>query len=109
VIVLDSFNPWNSIQDGFRINNKSHKKVSVTYNDHPYEVIVSSNSKDSHLLDMEVVDGKSKEIIEKYTGIESHLSEDGLVVSTINSKSTKSNVVVYDNEVVVFDDVSSHA
>ncbi|KAI8987177.1 carbamoyl-phosphate synthase L chain, ATP binding domain-containing protein [Pilobolus umbonatus] len=102
--VTDSINPWNTIHDAFRINNKNQKKVAVTFNDHPYEVVVSSSQKDSHLLDMAIIDGKNNEVIKNYTNIESYLDEEGLVVSTIDNKSTKSNVVVYEDEVVVFDD-----
>lgn len=77
----------------------------MTSNDHPYKVIVSTNSAQSDLVDMEVVDAATNESIKTFTAVDSHLDKDGLMVSSIDSKTLKSNVVLHDQDIVVFDEV----
>lgn len=101
----DPYSPWSTKTDSFRINNISHRKFAVTTNDHPYEVVVSTNPQQSHLVDMDVIDAKTKESIKTFTGVESHLDSEGLMVSSIDNKTIKSNVVLHDEDVVVFDEV----
>lgn len=74
-------------------------------NEHPYQVIVSTNAQKSHLIDMQVVDGTTSETIQTFTGVESHFDEEGSMVSSIDSKTIKSNVVLHDDDIVVFDEV----
>ncbi|KAK4508839.1 uncharacterized protein ATC70_013462 [Mucor velutinosus] len=100
----DPYSPWNTQTDSFRINNINHREFSVTANDHPYKVIVSTNSTQSHLVDMEVVDAATNESIKTFTAVDSRLDKDGLMVSSIDSKTLKSNVVLHDQDVVVFDE-----
>lgn len=105
--VVDPYSPWSTHTDSFRINNINHREFSVTSNDHPYKVIVSTNSTQSHLVDMEVVDAATNESIKKFTAVDSRLDKDGLMVSSIDSKTLKSNVVLHDQDVVVFDEVKT--
>ncbi|KAI9347527.1 carbamoyl-phosphate synthase L chain, ATP binding domain-containing protein [Pilaira anomala] len=100
----DPYNPWSSHTDSFRINNINHRKFAVTANDHPYEIIVSTNPKKSHLVDMEVIDATTQESLKSFTEVESHLDHEGLMVSSIDSKMIKSNVVLNGQDVVVFDE-----
>lgn len=102
---IDPYSPWSTKTDSFRVNNISHRKFAVTSNDHPYEVVVSTNPQQSHLVDMDVIDAKTKESIKTFTGVESHLDSEGLMVSSIDNKTIKSNVVLHDEDVVVFDEV----
>jgi 3-methylcrotonyl-CoA carboxylase alpha subunit len=67
-------------------------------------VIVSTNPKQSHLVDMEVIDASNNTSIKTFTAVESHIDQDGLMVSAIDSKTLKSNVVLHDEDVVVFDE-----
>lgn len=101
---VDPYSPWSSHTDSFRINNINHRKFAVTANDHPYEIIVSTNPKKSHLVDMEVIDATTQESLKTFTEVESHLDQEGLMVSSIDSKMIKSNVVLNDQDVVVFDE-----
>lgn len=68
---------------------------------------MSTNSTQSHLVDMEVVDAATNESIKKFTAVDSRLDKDGLMVSSIDSKTLKSNVVLHDQDVVVFDEVKT--
>lgn len=102
---IDPYNPWSTRTDSFRINNINHREFSVTSNDHPYKVIVSTNPTQSHLIDMEVIDASTNESIKTFNAVDSHLDEDGLMISSIDSKTLKSNVVLHDQDVVVFDEV----
>jgi 3-methylcrotonyl-CoA carboxylase alpha subunit len=54
---------------------------------------------------MEVIDAKTNESIKTFTAVESHLDNEGLMVSSIDNKTLKSNVVLKDEDVVVFDEV----
>lgn len=56
---------------------------------------------------MEVVDAATNESIKKFTAVDSRLDKDGLMVSSIDSKTLKSNVVLHDQDVVVFDEVKT--
>ncbi|KAG2211198.1 hypothetical protein INT47_006317 [Mucor saturninus] len=100
----DPYSPWSAHQDSFRINNINHRTFSVNANEHPYQVIVSTNAQKSHLIDMQVVDGTTSETIQTFTGVESHFDEEGSMVSSIDSKTIKSNVVLHDDDIVVFDE-----
>lgn len=104
--IIDPYSPWSAHSESFRINNINHRKFAVTANDHPYEVIVSTNPLQSHLVDMEVIDAKTLETIKQFTSVESHIDSEGLMVSSIDSKTIKSNVVLHNDDVVVFDEVN---
>lgn len=54
---------------------------------------------------MDVIDAKTQESIKTFTAVESHLDSEGLMVSSIDNKTIKSNVVLHDEDVVVFDEV----
>ncbi|GAA5806025.1 hypothetical protein HPULCUR_011553 [Helicostylum pulchrum] len=100
----DPYSPWSTHIDSFRINNINHRKFAVTANDHPYEVVVSTNAEKSHLVDMEVIDAVTQETIKTFSAVESRMDSDGLMVSSIDSKTLKSNVVLHNEDVVVFDE-----
>lgn len=104
--VVDPYSPWSTHIDSFRINNINHRKFAVTANDHPYEVVVSTNAEKSHLVDMEVIDAVTQETIKTFSAVESRMDSDGLMVSSIDSKTLKSNVVLHNEDVVVFDEVN---
>lgn len=55
---------------------------------------------------MEVIDAKTLETIKQFTSVESHIDSEGLMVSSIDSKTIKSNVVLHNDDVVVFDEVN---
>ncbi|RCI01976.1 Methylcrotonoyl-CoA carboxylase subunit alpha, mitochondrial, partial [Rhizopus stolonifer] len=100
---LDLYSPWASNTNSFRINNINHKKYEIISNDHPYQVIVSANPSQPHLVDMEVIDAASNTHIKTFEAVETH-KEDGLVISSIDNKQIKSNVVLNEQDVVVFDE-----
>lgn len=77
----------------------------MTANDHPYQIIVSTNPQKSHLVDMKVVDVTTSETIQTFTAVESHFDEEGRMISSIDNKTLKSNVVLHDDDIVVFDEV----
>lgn len=105
IVIVDPYSPWTTQANSFRVNNINHREFAVNANDHPYKVIVSTNSAQSDLVDMEVIDGSTNESIKKFTAVDSHFDKDGLMVSSIDSKTLKSNVVLHDQDVVVFDEV----
>lgn len=102
-VILDPFSPWTTKTDAFRINNVNHREFSILSNDNPYKVIVSSTK--PHSVDMEVIDGTTNEPIKSFKEVKSEYNDEGLLVSFIDNKSIKSNVVLHDEEVVVFDEV----
>lgn len=105
LFIVDPYSPWSTHTDSFRINNINHREFAVSSNDHPYKVIVSTNNAQSQLVDMEVIDASTNESIKTFTAVDSHLDKDGLMVSSIDSKTLKSNVVLHGQDIVVFDEV----
>ncbi|KAI9472295.1 MAG: carbamoyl-phosphate synthase L chain, ATP binding domain-containing protein [Benjaminiella poitrasii] len=101
----DPYSPWSTNTDSFRVNNIHHREFSFTTNDHPYKVIISANQAGEHLMDMDIIDATTNESIKQFTGVESHVDkEDGLIVSSIDNKKLKSNVVLHNQDVIVFDE-----
>ncbi|OBZ88094.1 Methylcrotonoyl-CoA carboxylase subunit alpha, mitochondrial [Choanephora cucurbitarum] len=95
--------PWSNTNN-FRINNVNSKAYEITANDHPYQVIMSANAKQPHLVDMRVVDAATQTPIKTFEAVDTYKDEDGLVVSSVDNKQIKSNVVLHEQDVVVFDE-----
>ncbi|KAI8971513.1 carbamoyl-phosphate synthase L chain, ATP binding domain-containing protein [Mycotypha africana] len=105
----DPYNPWATRSDSFRINNLNHKEYTVTTkeDDHPqpYKVVVSTHPENDSLIDMDVMNGETGETLKSYKAVKTYIDqEDGLLVSSLDNKKLKSNVVLHNDEVVVFDE-----
>ncbi|CAO3693897.1 unnamed protein product [Rhizopus stolonifer] len=99
---FDPYSPWNTLPSAFRLNNVHSKSFRFNYEDQAYEIVVSANANRSHLVDLEVK--KGDESIKKFTAVDSHFDSEGVLVSCINDKNVKSNVVLHKDDVVVFDE-----
>lgn len=102
--ILDPYSPWNTLPNAFRLNNINSKTFSFTFNDESYDIVASANAQKPELVDLEVK--KGNESIKKFTAVDSHFDQEGLLVSCIDNKQVKSNVVLHNENVVVFDEVS---
>ncbi|KAG0950170.1 hypothetical protein G6F57_000302 [Rhizopus arrhizus] len=98
---LDPYSPWNTLPSAFRLNNINTKSFRFTSENHSFEITVSANATQPHLVDLEV--RKDGESIKKFTAVDSHFDKEGLLISRIDNKKVKSNVVLYKDDVVVFD------
>ncbi|KAG0750061.1 hypothetical protein G6F62_000989 [Rhizopus arrhizus] len=98
---LDPYSPWNTLPSAFRLNNINTKSFTFTSENHSFEIAVSANATQPHLVDLEV--RKDGESIKKFTAVDSHFDKEGLLISRIDNKKVKSNVVLYKDDVVVFD------
>lgn len=83
----------------------NHRKIELKLDDYTFEVVTSPSQSQPGSVDIKVIDKATNETLKSFTGVNSHLDEEGLVVSSIDDKTIKSNVVVRDSEVVVFDEV----
>ncbi|KAI9315168.1 carbamoyl-phosphate synthase L chain, ATP binding domain-containing protein [Dichotomocladium elegans] len=101
----DSYSPWSSIRRPFRLNNKESRTIPLNVGDEPYKVVVTptSNSKQPDLVNLEVVNSKDNTTIKTFEDVESHWDANGELVSTLDGKQTKSNVVLRGDHVTVFD------
>ncbi|EIE81871.1 hypothetical protein G6F46_007504 [Rhizopus delemar] len=99
---LDPYSPWSTLPSAFRLNNINTKSFTFTSEDHSFEIAVSANATQPHLVDLEV--RKDGESIKKFTAVDSHFDKEGLLISRIDNKKVKSNVVLYKDDVVVFDE-----
>ncbi|CEJ01583.1 Putative 3-methylcrotonyl-CoA carboxylase alpha subunit [Rhizopus microsporus] len=98
----DPYSPWNTLPNAFRLNNINSKTFSFTFNDESYDIVASANAQKPELVDLEVK--KGNESIKKFTAVDSHFDQEGLLVSCIDNKQVKSNVVLHNENVVVFDE-----
>ncbi|KAG1146770.1 hypothetical protein G6F37_005735 [Rhizopus arrhizus] len=98
---LDPYSPWNTLPSAFRLNNINTKSFTFTSENHSFEIAVSANATQPHLVDLEV--RKDGESIKKFTAVDSHFDKEGLLISRIDNQKVKSNVVLYKDDVVVFD------
>ncbi|CEG76143.1 Putative 3-methylcrotonyl-CoA carboxylase alpha subunit [Rhizopus microsporus] len=98
----DPYSPWNTLPNAFRLNNINSKTFSFTFNDESYDIAVSANAQKPELVDLEVK--KGNESIKKFTAVDSHFDQEGLLVTCIDNKQVKSNVVLHNENVVVFDE-----
>ncbi|KAI8393499.1 carbamoyl-phosphate synthase L chain, ATP binding domain-containing protein [Radiomyces spectabilis] len=99
----DPYSPWSNLHQSFRLNSVDKRTFQMSAQDKEYKVLVSTNNA-SGKTDFEIVDTSSGESVKKFTDVESHLDEEGLLISNIDNKQIKSNVVVHQDEVVVFDE-----
>ncbi|KAI9300175.1 carbamoyl-phosphate synthase L chain, ATP binding domain-containing protein [Cunninghamella echinulata] len=99
--------PWQSLERPLRLNNLETTKTTFESQGKKYDVYMTTSSKandaNPHLLDVQIKEAGSDDVIKSYEGVQSHLDEEGLLVSTIDDKQIKTNVVLYNNDVVVFD------
>lgn len=102
-ISVDPYSPWSTLPSAFRLNNINTKSFTFTSENHSFEIAVSANATQPHLVDLEV--RKDGESIKKFTAVDSHFDKEGLLISRIDNKKVKSNVVLYKDDVVVFDGV----
>lgn len=101
---LDPHSPWTSLRQAFRVNTKDSQKFTFNVDkENPYSITITP-SKQAGLVDIQVVNDATKETIKSFTDVESHWDEEGQLVSSIDGKKTKSNVVLRGDQLTVFDD-----
>ncbi|KAI8137005.1 carbamoyl-phosphate synthase L chain, ATP binding domain-containing protein [Fennellomyces sp. T-0311] len=99
----DPYSPWSSLHQTLRLNMKDTRTVSFVdpkNADKKYNVEITADPT-SEAVDIKVLEGDN--VIKTYTKVESRYDEQGELVSSIDSKQVKSNVVVAGDEVTVFD------
>ncbi|KAJ8652057.1 acetyl-CoA carboxylase, biotin carboxylase subunit [Lichtheimia ornata] len=100
----DPHSPWTSLRQAFRVNTKDSQKFTFNVDkENPYSITITP-SKQAGLVDIQVVNDATKETIKSFTDVESHWDEEGQLVSSIDGKKTKSNVVLRGDQLTVFDD-----
>ncbi|KAL0097195.1 carbamoyl-phosphate synthase L chain, ATP binding domain-containing protein [Phycomyces blakesleeanus] len=96
----DPFSPWSNLHNGFRLNTKDSSKTVFIVDNVEYDVLVTPNS--TNTLDLEV--RQSSETLKIYSDVVISRDVDGQWVSNIDNKSVKSNVVVHNDKVAVFNE-----
>lgn len=92
------------MRQAFRVNTKDGQKFTFNVDkENPYSITITP-SKQAGLVDIQVVNDATKETIKSFTDVESHWDEEGQLVSSIDGKKTKSNVVLRGDQLTVFDD-----
>ncbi|KAI8072988.1 carbamoyl-phosphate synthase L chain, ATP binding domain-containing protein [Gongronella butleri] len=97
--------PWSSLERAFRLNHKETSTTTFELDGSKYDVQLTTSAKASdktpHVVDIQVkADGNT---LQSFDAVDSYIDEDGLLVSTLDGKQTKTNVVSFKDNVVVFD------
>lgn len=100
---VDPYSPWSTLFD-FRLNTVDSRTVVLNAHEKKYQVHISSNNNGAAGVDIEVVDAASQQTIERFTNVEGYFEQDGQLVSSIQERKIKSNVVMMGEKVTVFDD-----
>ncbi|KAI9251872.1 carbamoyl-phosphate synthase L chain, ATP binding domain-containing protein [Phascolomyces articulosus] len=101
----DPYNPWATLHQSFRINMKDTRTVTfVDPKDGDKRYNVELTTKDHDLVDIKVLEQESGAVLKEYKDVQGHYNEQGELVSSIDSKQIKSNIVVAGDEVTVFDE-----
>lgn len=88
--------------DDFRLNALETEKTTLESNGESYDVYMTTSD---NLVDVEIKKSGSDESIKVFEGVDSYLDDEGLLVSSLDNKQIKSNVVLHNDDVVVFDEV----
>ncbi|CAO3618916.1 unnamed protein product [Cunninghamella blakesleeana] len=99
--------PWQSLDRPFRINNLETSKTTFESEGKTFDVYMTTSPKatdaNPYLLDLEIKESGTDNVIKTYESVQGHIDEDGLLVSTIDDTQFKTNVVLYNDDVIVFD------
>ncbi|KAL1934018.1 hypothetical protein VTP01DRAFT_6200 [Rhizomucor pusillus] len=101
----DPFSPWSSLKSTFRLNTIDSQSLDVSANGKKYTIYTSPSSKAAAtgVVDIKITDAETKETLKTFANVECHFNEEGELVSSINGEKIKSNVVLRNEHVVVFD------
>ncbi|KAI7849484.1 carbamoyl-phosphate synthase L chain, ATP binding domain-containing protein [Circinella umbellata] len=105
VNVKDPYNPWATLNQSFRLNMKDTRTITFVNpkdNDKQYNVEITSKNGDD-LIDIKVLE-QDGSVLKEYKDVQGQYNEQGELVSSIDKKHIKSNVVVDGDEVTVFDE-----
>jgi 3-methylcrotonyl-CoA carboxylase alpha subunit len=104
----DPSSPWQTVGSDLRLNSLETEKTTLESNGESYDVYMTTSPKaaSSNLVDVEIKKSGSDESIKTFEGVDSYLDDEGLLVSSLDNKQSKSNVVLHNDDVVVFDGVS---
>lgn len=105
--LIDPFSPWSSFKSNFRLNTIDSQSLDVSANGKKYTIYTSPSSKAAAtgVVDIKITDAETKETLKTFANVECHFNEEGELVSSINGEKIKSNVVLRNEHVVVFDKV----
>ncbi|ORX45680.1 hypothetical protein DM01DRAFT_1410889 [Hesseltinella vesiculosa] len=97
--------PWASLERPFRMNSRETTTTTFELDGKQYNVQLTTSAKASdkspHLVDIQVQhDGTT---LHSFEGVDGYLDSEGLLVSTLDNKQTKTNVVNYKDNVIIFD------
>ncbi|SAM03866.1 hypothetical protein [Absidia glauca] len=101
----DPSSPWQTVGSDLRLNSLETEKTTLESNGESYDVYMTTSPKaaSSNLVDVEIKKSGSDESIKTFEGVDSYLDDEGLLVSSLDNKQSKSNVVLHNDDVVVFD------
>ncbi|ORY97946.1 carbamoyl-phosphate synthase L chain, ATP binding domain-domain-containing protein [Syncephalastrum racemosum] len=98
----DPFSPWSTLHSNFRLNGKDPREFTFISSHGEHKVAVTP-SQQAGSVDITVTLGQDQAPT-TYTNVSSHWTDDGQVVSSIDDKKVKSNVVTKGEKVTVFDE-----
>lgn len=105
----DPSSPWQTAGSSLRLNSVETTRTTLESNGESYDVYMTTsphaNSTTPNLVDVKISRTGSDEPLKTFDGVDSYLDQDGLLVSSLDNKQTKSNVVLHNQDVVVFDEV----
>ncbi|KAI7871713.1 carbamoyl-phosphate synthase L chain, ATP binding domain-containing protein [Spinellus fusiger] len=96
----DPYNPWANAKNAFRINTKDSTKVSLSVDKTDYNVFITEGHSEN-TLNVDIHQGT--EPIKSYENVQISLDQEDQWVATLENKVFKSNVVVHNEKVTVFD------
>ncbi|KAI9499591.1 carbamoyl-phosphate synthase L chain, ATP binding domain-containing protein [Zychaea mexicana] len=102
----DPYNPWSTLHQTFRLNMRDTRTVTFVDSkdsDKQYKVEITTQDK-GDAVDIKVVSADDGSVLKTYTDVQAQYNEQGELVSSIDSKQVKSNVVMDGDEVTVFDE-----
>lgn len=100
---IDPFSPWSTLHNNFRLNGKDPREFTFISSHGEHKVAVTPAEK-AGSVDIAVTLGEDQ-ATKTYTNVSSHWDDDGQVISSIDDKKVKSNVVAKGEKITVFDEV----
>ncbi|ORZ25822.1 carbamoyl-phosphate synthase L chain, ATP binding domain-domain-containing protein [Absidia repens] len=104
----DPSSPWQNVGSSLRLNSLETTQTTVESNGESYDIYMTTSPKADvkhpNLVDVEIKESGSDKTIKIFEGVDSYLDQEGLLVSSLDSKQVKSNVVLHNEDVVVFDE-----
>ncbi|ORZ19710.1 carbamoyl-phosphate synthase L chain, ATP binding domain-domain-containing protein [Absidia repens] len=102
----DPASPWQKAGNSLRLNSLETTRTTMESNGESFDVYMTTspqaNAANPNLVDVEIK--QADNTVKTFEGVNSYLDEDGLLVASLDNKQVKSNVVLHNDDVVVFDE-----